>query len=144
MPKFRVVGQDSSTEIEPDESDNEKTLSGGDGGGTSGDMERRLSTLEKGMEKVIGKLDDIQSSIGSARLDAERRFGSIDSRLLVIETKLDSKLATTDLTPIEARIGTLDGKVSNIPTVWQTLAIMAGLMVGVGSLAFTLAKLARP
>ncbi|WP_375453278.1 hypothetical protein [uncultured Methylobacterium sp.] len=144
MTKFRVVGQESGTEVEADEPRATPSLSGGNGGGTSDGMDRRVATLEKGIDKLFARLDDIQTSIAAARLDTEKRFGTLESRLIAIDTKLDAKVSTSELTPIAAKIGTIDGKVSNIPTVWQMIALMAALLAGVSGLAIAIVRLARP
>lgn len=106
---------------------------GSDGGGTS-DMERRVAVLEKTFEKIDDKLNAIVKSVADSRIENERRFGTIDARLVAIEKTLESKASTADFRE-------LSGKVSSIPNTWQTLAIMGGLLVGVGGLAFTIAKL---
>lgn len=100
--------------------------------------------MKRAWKKLFAKLDDIQTSIAAARLDTEKRFGMLESRLIAIDTKLDSKVSKSELTPIEAKIGTIDGKVSNIPTVWQMIALMAALLAGVSGLAIAIVRLARP
>jgi len=112
-------------------------LSGGDGGGTSDGMEPRVKALEAGMEKVLGKLDEISKSIADGRLDTEKRFGALEVRLATIEGKLDTKASAASLERI-------DGQIKSIPTTWQTIAILVSLLGGITAIAFAISKLMHP
>ena len=104
------------------------------GGGPPDDLSLRVAGLERTLASISGKLDDVAALIADGRIESERRFGSVEIRLTGLEKVLEAKASTADLRE-------LTGKVSSIPSTWQTLAIMAGLLVGVGGLAFTIAKL---
>ena len=119
----------------------EGALPPGGGGGTSDGMEQRIAALEKGFEKLDGKLDRLIEAVTAGRLENEKRFGAIDSRLTGIEAKLDTKATKTDLAPIEAKLSGLEGRVANIPTTWQTIAIIAAILVGIAGVSFTVAML---
>ncbi|KMO13642.1 hypothetical protein [Methylobacterium platani] len=45
------------------------------------------------------------------------------------------------MAPIAAKLSGLEGRVSSIPTTWQTIAIIAGLLVGIAGVSFSVAKL---
>lgn len=121
----------------------EGPLPPGGGGGTSDGMEQRIAALEKGFEKLDGKLDRLIESVATGRLENEKRFGAIDARLTGIEAKLDAKAARADLAPIEAKLSGLEGRVAGIPTTWQTIAIVAALLVGIAGVSFSVAKLSE-
>lgn len=101
------------------------------------DIARRVAALEKGFEKMDGKIDRLTELVNSFGLKSAERLGAIEGRLTGMEAKLDSKASS-------AEVRELAGKVSSIPNVWQTLAIMGGLLAGVAGLAFALTKFAEP
>ena len=110
-------------------------LSDGGGGGTSDGMDLRITALEKGFEKLDGKIDKLTELLSSFALKTSERLGAIEGRLTGIEKTLDAKASTADLREVS-------GKISSIPTTWQTVAIIAGLLVGIGTISVSLLKLA--
>ncbi|PXW61384.1 hypothetical protein [Methylobacterium sp. B4] len=112
-------------------------------------MDQRVAALEKGQELIISKLDGIAKGIADSRLESERRFGSIESRLTGLEAKLDTKASGEALAKVGGELGGrlqgVEGKISNIPdvraTITLTLTTIALCLGGVSVLAFTLFKL---
>lgn len=109
------------------------------------DLNRRVAALERGQDLIIGKLDgiargiadgrlEIVKDIADGRLENEKRFSSVEGRLTGIETSLAAKASSADLRD-------LSGRVSSIPTTWQTIAIIAALLVGISGISFTISKL---
>jgi hypothetical protein len=119
---------------------------GGSGGGDS--MEPRIAALEAGMKEISSKLDKLVDLVNAGRLENERRFGVIESRLTGIEAKLDNKAGKADLVPIETRLGAMDGKVGMVPTtaamIATTLSAVGLSLAGAAGLAFTLFKIFKP
>lgn len=105
----------------------------GDGGGPTDLMEQRIAALERGQELIISKLDGIAKGIADGRLENEKRFGTIESRLTGIEKGLDSKASAADLRE-------LSGRVASIPTTWQTIAIISALLIGIATVSFSVAR----
>ncbi|WP_342150746.1 hypothetical protein [Methylorubrum sp. SB2] len=64
-------------------------------------MEQHVVALEKGFEKIDGKLDALIKAITDGRLENEKRFGAIERRLAGIEAKLNTKASGEAL----ARVG---------------------------------------
>lgn len=108
-------------------------------------MERRVATLEKGFEKLDGKIDKLTELVNSFGLKTSERLGIIEGRLTGIEKTLDTKAAKTDLIPIETKLGSVDGKVSNLPgtptLITLVLSTVALCLGGTAGLAFTLFKI---
>lgn len=107
------------------------------GGQPPDNTDRRLDALEKNFEKLDGKIDRLTELVRSFGEKSADRLSNIDGRLTGIEKTLDAKASTAD-------VRELSGKVSNIPTTWQTVAIIAALLVGIGGLSFTISRLAEP
>jgi hypothetical protein len=111
-------------------------------------MEARVIALEKGLEKLDTKIDKLTELVNAFGLKTSERLGTIEGRLTGIEKTLDAKAARTDLTPIEVKLGTVDGKVSNLPTtavmVTLVLTAVALSLGGAAGLAVTLFKLFGP
>lgn len=101
------------------------------------DVIRRVGALEQNLQKIDGKIDKLTELVNSFGLKTSERLGGIEGRLTGIEKILEMKASTADLREVA-------GTVKMIPNIWQTLAIMAGLLVGVSGLAFTIAKWAAP
>lgn len=107
---------------------------GGGGGGPTDRMEHRIASLEKSYEKLDGKIDKLTDLVRAFGEKSAERLATIEGRLNGIEKALDAKASTAD-------VKELSGKVSNIPTTWQTVAIIAALLAGIGGVSFTISKL---
>lgn len=105
------------------------------------DVVRRVASLEKGLEKLDGKIDKLTELVNAFGLKTSERLGGIEGRLTGIEKTLESKASSADVKLVE-------GKVSSIPTTWQVVGLMGALVVGtlggVAGLAFALARYLKP
>jgi hypothetical protein len=88
------------------------------GGGSDDSMlEQRVSRLEEEMREV------------------RQTLKSIDSRLGAIEVALAR---------MDGRIAGIEGRLQMIPTVWQTVSILAVLLFGVAGVIFAAGNFLRP
>lgn len=142
---------------------------GGPGGGDPEDpMEARVAALEADRKAIFSKLDEIGKAIGDARLENEKRFSAIDTKLTGMDGKLETKASSEVVTRIAGEIGArlvgvegkldakanatdmaaVKGAVEKLPTTWQIMGPMAALIFatlgGVAALAVTLYKLFAP
>ena len=89
-------------------------------------LEQRVGALEADMKDVKASLGRLE--LAFARIEEKFAFVSTKEDLARVEAKLGEKIAT------------LDGKVSNLPSTWQVIGILAGLLVGVASLVYATDK----
>lgn len=120
-------------------------LKGSGGGGTYDDMDHRITALEKGYEKIDGKIDKLTELVNSFGLKTSERLSSIEGRLVGIERDIGTKAAKADLTSIEVKLGSVEGRISNLPTTAAMITLVlsaVGLSLGgAAGLAFMLFKL---
>lgn len=131
----------------------DRTGSGGDGGSAGGgeppdEMNARIEKLEAGHAAILAKLDAIATSIADGRLENEKRFSGFDKSLTKLEERLDHTATAAALASgygdLNAKIEKVDGRLSNIPTTWQTIAIIVGMLVGIAGVSFTISGLREP
>jgi hypothetical protein len=116
-----------------------RARSAGSGGGpTDNDMERRVSALEKAIEKIDGKLDKIVEHGHAADLRLESRFNTVDVKLASVDAKLDAKSSA-------ATVSEIAGRVSDLPTKWfvgtTAFAVLFGASAVIGAVLVYLEKL---
>ena len=90
-------------------------LSGGGGGGTIDPMEIRVARLEEDMR-------EIKSDLKALRADLLNEFKGLRGEL---------KGIGTELTAVKVDVGRIDGRVAQLPTIWQTNFQMIGLTFSV-------------
>jgi hypothetical protein len=85
-------------------------------------LDRRVGALEADMK-------DVKATLGRLEL----AFARVEEKFTFVPTK-------EDLTRVEAKlaekIATIDGRISNLPTTWQIIAILSGLIFGVAALVY--------
>jgi hypothetical protein len=81
-------------------------------------LERRVDALEADMKEVKASL-----------LRLETGFARIEERLSHVAT-------VSDIATVRESVARLDGKLTQIPTTWQIIGILAGLLFGVASLVY--------
>lgn len=118
------------------------------GGGRMDRLEQRVTILEKGFEKLDGKIDKLTDLVNSFGLKTSERLSGIEGRLTGIEKTLDAKAGKADLTPIEAKLGDVGGTVRGLPglpamitLVLSTITLCLG---GAATLAWAFAKFLKP
>lgn len=111
-------------------------------------MNARIEKLEAGHAEILAKLDGIATLIADGRLENEKRFGGFDVSLTKLEERLANTATTVALTSglgeLNGKIEKVDGRLSNIPTTWQTVAIIVGMLVGIAGVSFTISSLREP
>ncbi|MFH6781690.1 MULTISPECIES: hypothetical protein [Methylobacterium] len=111
-------------------------------------MQQRVEALEKGMQKLEGKIDRLTELVNGFGLKTSERLGTIEGRLTGIEKTLESRAAKSDLTPLEAKIAAVDGKIAHLPTTSAMITLMLGAvglsLGGAAGLAFTLFRIFKP
>ncbi|MGX9984549.1 hypothetical protein [Methylobacterium fujisawaense] len=115
------------------------------GGEPPDDMKDRIEKLEAGHAAILAKLETIASSISDGRLENEKRFSGFDKSLTKIEERLEHTATAASMAAghgeLSEKIGRVDGRTSSIPTTWQTVAIIAALLVGIAGVSFTVSKI---
>lgn len=92
---------------------------GSDGSGPEDPMlERRVEILEADMKEVKASLSRLETG-----------FARIEERLSHVAT-------VSDIATVRESVARLDGKLTQIPTTWQIIGILAGLLFGVASLVY--------
>ncbi|TXN40503.1 hypothetical protein FV232_00820 [Methylobacterium sp. WL30] len=115
-------------------------------------MGPRVKALEDGQKAILDKLDAISRSIGDGRLENEKRFsgmsdrfGAVDTVLAKLETRLDHTADAAGLArmhgELTGKMENVSGRVTSIPTTWQTVAIIVGMLGGISAIAFAISKL---
>ena len=56
-----------------------------------GDMERRVQFLEKGFEKIDGKLDRVLDTLNAFRHETDLRFGAVEARFGALENRMEAR-----------------------------------------------------
>lgn len=111
-------------------------------------MDRRISALERGFDKLDSKIDRLTDLVQDLVGKTGDRLGTIEGRLTGIEKMLDAKAAKGDLAPIEAKLGDIGGQIKNLPGIASmitlVLATLAGSLGGAATLAYTLARFLKP
>jgi len=77
------------------------------------------------------------------------KIDRIEDILRRVETALrdlasDNRDFQKQVTELTVKIATLDGRVANLPSTWQIIAILAALLFGVSGIAFTAARFMHP
>lgn len=111
-------------------------------------MKDRIEKLEVGQASILTKLDAIATAIADGRLDNEKRFSGFDKSLTKLEAQLDHTATAAALASgygdLNGKIEKVDGRLSNIPTTWQTIAIIVAMLVGIAGVSFTISGLREP
>jgi len=114
-------------------------------------LERILASLEPKISELLltcAKRDDVQKiQIDIAKV--EGRLERVESRLEGVEVRLagvDIRFSGVEgrLAGVDGRLAGIEGRLSMIPTVWQNIAILGALLIGLSGLMFTSAKLFHP
>jgi hypothetical protein len=101
---------------------------GGRGGGPTGeDMERRVTALEKALEKSDLKLDKLIENGHATDLRLESRFSGIDVKLTSVDVKLDAKASGSSVAEIK-------GHISDLPTKWFVATTAIAVLFGASAL----------
>jgi hypothetical protein len=94
------------------------------GGSGNSTLDLRVSRLEEDMREVKASLKSIDA-----------RLASIDLTL----ARMDGRFAG-----IEGRIAGIEGRLQMVPTVWQTVSILAVLLFGVAGVIFAAGNFLQP
>jgi hypothetical protein len=86
-------------------------------------LEQRVSRLEQRMERIEGILLKLEPQITELLLTGAKQ---------------------TDLQALKAQVAKVEGRLENIPTTWQVIAIMSGMLVGIAGIVFAAARLLQP
>jgi hypothetical protein len=103
-------------------------FAGGGGDGPEDPMlERRVAALESAVGEIRGSVSRIENKL-------ERH----DEALRRIEDALKV------LSDLREKVAHIDGRLANIPTFWQTIALMATFLIGIAGLIFTASRFLHP
>lgn len=104
-------------------------------------LERILASLEPKISELLltcAKKDDVQKlQVDIAKVDG--RLEAVQSRLEGVEGRLVG--VDVRLGGVEGQLAGVEGRLSMIPNIWQTLALLATLLIGLSGIMFTSAKL---
>jgi chromosome segregation ATPase len=107
----------------------------GDGGPSGPTLEERVTVLEQRVER---KIDRIESKLDRH----DEAFRRIEDALKSLA--LDHKDFVKSQMDLREKVAHIDGRLANIPTFWQTLALQATLLLGIAGLIFTSSRLLHP
>ena len=100
---------------------------GGNGRGpTDGDVANRISIVEKSIAKMDAKLDRLIEKVDDLRMDV---------------TRMDERLKTT---ASAAELAEIKGRVNGLPTTWQMITLVIGIVGTILGGAFLLLKAGLP
>lgn len=88
-------------------------------------LEVRVARLEEAMDEVNSTLKNVEHVA------------------LGIRTELKHRPSAADHTSLKADIARLDGKISSIPSMWQTLTMIITTWSAGAAIVFTLLRLSR-
>jgi septal ring factor EnvC (AmiA/AmiB activator) len=94
-------------------------------------IEQRVASLERSVERLDFKVDRIDEALKR-----------IEEALKALAD--DNKSFSISLAGIRENVAHIDGRLANIPTFWQTLALIATLLIGIAGLIFTASRFLHP
>ncbi len=92
-------------------------------------MLERVLALEEGQKRINATLDKM-----SATLD------KMSERLIGIEAELKHLPKAADYATLKADVARIDGKLSNIPTMWQLLTMVVSTWAAGAAIVFTILR----
>ena len=108
------------------------------GGGPEGPtLEQRVSHLERDMSRVLTMLERLEPKI----IEQHAR-GATQADVFAL--KADIAAVKSDIARIDGRLDGLEKRFAMIPTTWQTISIVAGLMLGITGILFAAGRFLRP
>jgi chromosome segregation ATPase len=101
------------------------------------------------LERRVAALEIEVRETGAAVVRVENKIDGHDEALRRIEEALrylaeDNKNFSKIVTELRGKVAHIDGRLANIPTVWQTIAILASLLVGLSGIIFTASRFLHP
>ena len=104
---------------------------GGGGGSGRPPLSERVAAVEKSVMRIELKLER-----------HDEAFRRVEEALKSIS--VDIKTLTNAGFDLREKAAHIDGRLANIPTFWQTLALIATLLIGIAGLLFTSSKVLHP
>jgi hypothetical protein len=114
----------------------------GEGGSSDGSgpedpmLAARVEALEKRMDRFEQKLDRVEETLQSLKIT----LVEITATLRLCATKSELSDLQKDLGKIREDGAYVRGRLENIPTFWQMLALISALLIGIAGIAFTAGK----
>jgi len=90
------------------------------------------------LEQRIAVLEAAVGDIRTSGVRVEAKLERHDEALRRIEEALKV------LTDVREKVAHIDGRLANIPTFWQTIALITTLLIGIAGLIFTASRLFHP
>ena len=109
----------------------------GGGGLVDPALPQRVAQLEKDMSRIFAILDRLEPRI--VELHA-RSATQAD----VFAVKTDVAAVKADVARVDGRLDGIDKRFAMIPTTWQTISIIAMLLLGISGIIFTAGRFLRP
>ena len=110
----------------------------GDGGPSGPTLEQRVTVLEQRVERIEWKIDRIEDKLERH----DEAFRRIEDALKSLAA--DNRDFLRSQTDLREKVAHIDGRLENIPTFWQTLALQATLLLGIAGLIFTSSRFLHP
>ena len=103
-------------------------------------LEARVERLEQRLERVEAILVRLEPKITDIAIELKQvpkfsDFARLQADVGEIRGRLDG---------VDKRLGGVEGRFSQVPTIWGMLGILATLMLGMAGLIFTAGKLLKP
>ena len=116
-----------------------RTFDTGGGDGPRGPViEARVAVLEEKVGRIELKLDRVESKLDRH----DEAFRRVEDALKSLAE--DNKRFSTSLADLREKVAHIDGRLANIPTFWQTLSLMAMLLIGIAGIIFTASRFLHP
>ena len=104
----------------------------GAGGGPEDSMlEQRVATLEQAVARIEIKIDRSETAFRRSE-DALKSLAD------------DNKSFAKQNAELAAQVARMDGRLTSIPTFWQTIASLGTLLIGISGLLFTASRFLHP
>jgi hypothetical protein len=109
----------------------------GKGGGGPEDpiLEKRVAVLEAKFDRIDGALARLEPAVREIAVDNRKQHIELLNRIAAVEGRLAG---------IDGQLDGVKGRLALIPSVWQAIAILGTLPIGISGVLFTASRLFHP
>jgi hypothetical protein len=105
-------------------------------------LEKLGSATQVRVERIDDALARLEPAVREIAVENRKQFAALLSRINGVEVRLasiDGRFAAVD-----GQLDGIKGRLALIPSVWQTIAILSTLLIGLSGLILTTAKFLHP
>ena len=92
-------------------------------------LEQRVDALEKRSDRIEGKLDRIDETMKEIRVS-----------LVEISANLRNCASKSEIADLQKDVAYVRGRLENVPSFWQMIALISAMLIGIAGIAFTAGK----